>query len=228
MAKKDSYWFRHDSTAGRGLKMRKMAHIYSHWGKGIYWDVLEILRDQTDYKFESDEGSLQLLCDLIGCKHEARFISWFNDCLRLGLFQLDDKLFFNPPLSNNMVRWEASKSNGSKGGRPPKKPKNNLTDNLTNNLDETIIEQYSTIQNINNIYEKFVAEVKNGGFDSRVEAMYIRLKLREGTLTPLLKEYKLHIIEENRLHKNTNEFFINFKNWLNTQDRLKKLNKYKK
>ena len=48
---KDSYWFKHDSTAGRGLKMRKMAHIYSHWGKGIYWDVVEILRDQDCYRF---------------------------------------------------------------------------------------------------------------------------------------------------------------------------------
>ena len=227
MSDKDSYWFRHDSTAGRGLKMRKMAHIYKHWGKGVYWDVIEILRDQKEYKFESDESSLQLLCDLVGCKDESRFINWFNDSLRLGLFELEGNFFFNPPLRKNMIRWEASKSNGSKGGRPPKKPKDKPKLNLNNNLNETIIEEYSIEENINNIYKKFVDEIKKGGFDTRVESMYMRLKLKPNSLTPLLKEFKLHIIEENRLHKTTEEFFINFKNWLNTQDRIKKLDKYR-
>lgn len=80
---------------------------------------------------------------------------------------------------------------------------------------------------INNIYEKFVVEVKKGAFDSRIESIYMRLKLRPNSLTPLLKEFKLHIIEENRLHKDIEAFFINFKNWLNTQERIKKLDKYK-
>ena len=75
---KDAYWFKHDSTAGRGIKMRKMTHIYGHWGKGIYWDVIEVLRDQKNYRFESDESSLQLLSDLIGCKDQIKFINWFS------------------------------------------------------------------------------------------------------------------------------------------------------
>ena len=55
----------------------------------------------------------------------------------------------------------------------------------------------------------------------------MNLKIKEGSLTPLLVEYQNHLISENRLHKNTNEYFINFKNWLNVQDRIKKLDKYK-
>lgn len=82
-------------------------------------------------------------------------------------------------------------------------------------------------EQINNIYEKFIDEVGKKGFATRIEALYMRLKIREGTLTPLLKEFKLHIIEENREHKTTNDYFINFKNWLNTQDRIKKLDKYR-
>lgn len=84
------------------------------------------------------------------------------------------------------------------------------------------------VSDINNIYNRFVDEVKLGGFDTRIESMYMRLKLRKGSLTPLLNDFKLHITEENRLHKNTEEYFINFKNWLNTQDRIGKLNEYKK
>ena len=78
---KDSYWFRHDSSAGRTLKMRKMSHIYGHEGKGMYWDVVEVLRDQDGYQFNSDDSSLNLLADLIGCKDEIRFYNWFQDCL---------------------------------------------------------------------------------------------------------------------------------------------------
>ncbi len=117
---KDSYWFKHDSTAGRALKMRKMSHIYGHEGKGLYWDVVEILRDQEGYRFESDESSLQMLCDLVGYSDDNRFISWFKDSLRLGLFEIRDEYFFCPPLSKNMENWEIKKSNGSKGGRPKK------------------------------------------------------------------------------------------------------------
>lgn len=130
---KDSYWFRHDDNAGRGLKMRKMSHVYGHWGKGIYWDVVEILRSQDKYMFSSDESSLSLLSDLIGCKDESKFINWFNDCIRIGLFEIVDKSFFLcPPLTENMKVWEAKKDNGSKGGRPKKKtetkPKQNLNE----------------------------------------------------------------------------------------------------
>lgn len=93
----------------------------------------------------------------------------------------------------------------------------------TNNNDNNI----KNDNNINSIYKKFVAEVKNHGFDERIEALYMNLKIKKGQLTPLLKEYKNHLISENRLHKDTNEFFINFKNWLNVQDRIKKLDKYR-
>jgi len=96
---KDSYWFKHDSTAGRGLRMRKMAHIYGHWGKGVYWDVIEILRDQAGYKFDYDDSSLQMLCDLIGCKDEPKFMSWMRDCVQIDLFQVSKGKFFSAILA---------------------------------------------------------------------------------------------------------------------------------
>ena len=95
MAEKDAYWFKHDSTSGRGLRMRKMAHIYGHWGKGVYWDVIEILRDQSNYCFDSDDSSLQMLSDLIGCKDDIKFLSWFRDCIKLELFMVQKNKFYS-------------------------------------------------------------------------------------------------------------------------------------
>lgn len=171
MAEKDSYWFRHDSTAGRELKMRKMQHIYSHWGKGVYWDVIEILRDQSEYQFENDETSLQMLADLIGCKDAVKFISWYRDCVKFGLLYETETHFYSKVLIKNMSRWESSKANGSKGGRPKKedekpkpKPRLNPTNNLDGNLTETIIEEDSiednkTKDNINRRKLKFTSEL---------------------------------------------------------------------
>lgn len=112
MSKKDSYWFKHDSTSGRGLRMRKMAHIYGHWGKGIYWDVIEILRDQSNYCFESDDSSLQMLADLIGCKDDIKFLTWFRDCVKFELFTIQENKFYSEVLCENMAVWETKKANG--------------------------------------------------------------------------------------------------------------------
>jgi len=129
--KKDAYWFKHDSTSGRGLRMRKMAHIYGHWGKGVYWDVIEILRDQSNYSFDADDSSLQMLADLIGCKDESKFITWFRDCVRLELFNLQENKFNSCVLCENMVIWENKKHNGSKGGRPK------ITETITKPITKT-------------------------------------------------------------------------------------------
>lgn len=232
MSNKDSYWFRHDSTAGRGLKMRKMAHIYKHWGKGVYWDVVEILRDQKDYKFESDESSLQLLCDLIGCKDEARFISWFNDCLKIGLFEIDNGFFVCPPLIENMKRWEASKNNGSKGGRPKKetqkKPKKNLTDNLEKTIigDKSI--EHNRIEEVLKPYFDFIGEVKDGQHDMITESWLMKLKIPKTSLTELLtNDFRAQLITDNKQHKNTLEVRKHFYAFLNKLDQIGKLDKYK-
>lgn len=109
---KDSYWFKHDCTAGRGTRMRKMTFIYGHWGKGIYWDVIEMLREQDGYSFGCDELSLQMLADLIGCKDADKFINWYNDCIKINLLQSDGKVFFSDVLIENMRTWESKKHAG--------------------------------------------------------------------------------------------------------------------
>ena len=155
MAEKDAYWFKHDSTSGRGLRMRKMAHIYGHWGKGVYWDVIEILRDQSNYCFDSDDSSLQMLSDLIGCKDDIKFLSWFRDCIKLELFMVQKNKFYSEVLCENMSIWEIKKSNGSKGGRPKKtetitesKPKRKAKRNH-NRIEENRIEYKQKVSFIN-------------------------------------------------------------------------------
>ena len=78
------------------------------------------------------------------------------------------------------------------------------------------------------IYELFVSEVKQGIWRKQIEILYKHLLLRDGSLTPLIKEWhETVVIFENRVHKDTKDFLTNFKNWLNIQDKNQKLDKYK-
>jgi len=227
MNKKDSYWFRHDSTAGRALKMRKMSHIYGHWGKGIYWDVVEILRDQENYQFENDESSLQMLADLIGCKDESKFLSWYKDSVKFELLKEENTMFFSPALTETMKRWDSSKSNGSKGGRPKKNPNETQTKpkrNLTHNPNETI-----TVHNItehNNInWSKLLNKFNSiTGKKSRVvpdkAKKQILARIKEGyTKTDILKG--IENCYKDPYHKETNHKYLTLE-FISRPDKLEK------
>ena len=141
------------------------------------------------------------------------------------------KLALKRDLKKYETYIEKQKVNGAKGGRPKKtqltqalneEPKkadsDNDNDNDTNNkADEIEI-----------IYNKFVDEVVNHGFDSKIEVLYMTLRIKHGSLTPLLKQFKGVLIKNDRIHKTTRELFTNFDNWLNVQDRVGKLDEYKK
>lgn len=155
---KDSYWFRHDSTAGRGLKMRKIAHIYGHWGKGVYWDVVEMLRDTENYTYSNEEFDLVMLADLIGCKDADKFLSWYQDCIKFGLLEEHDGKFCSPALKSVMGVWETKKINGSKGGRPRKE----ITEKKPNkNLNETEKKPKVKADHNHNITEHNIIEYNN-------------------------------------------------------------------
>ncbi|MCP4055678.1 MAG: hypothetical protein GY739_22080, partial [Mesoflavibacter sp.] len=73
----------------------------------------------------------------------------------------------------------------------------------------------------------FVDEVKKGEHQQATEEWYMRLKIKNGSLTPLLKEFKGQLIIDNVKHLNTLEFRKHFNNWLNKQEQIGKLNQYK-
>jgi len=228
---KDAYWFRHDSTAGRGLKLRKIQHIYGHEGKGIYWDIVEILRDQEEYKFESSDSSLQLLADLISYKDESRFITWFKDCIKVGLFELinNNKYFHCPPLTKNMSVWETKKDNGSKGGRP--KITETITETITEskakhkaNQKHNIIEHNSTEHNNTEEYiESEILETfpfdyfwrqynKKVGNIEKIQKKWLALtELEREAIMDYIPNYVLSTPEK-KFRKNP-ETFLNQRGW---------------
>jgi len=84
------------------------------------------------------------------------------------------------------------------------------------------------VNDITTIYKKFVVEVKEGKHQQAIEQMYMRLRIKQNTLTPLLKNFYGQLIIDNAVPKNTLELRKHFNNWLNVQDRVGKLDEYKK
>jgi len=110
-----------------------MVQIHTHWAKGIYWDVIEVLRNQEDYSWSSTDGDLQMLCGTIGCKDEPRFLTWYRDAIRIDLFQEFRGKFTSRGLQKRLKTWESAKKAGEKSAEKRKKQYNSTENNNTEN-----------------------------------------------------------------------------------------------
>lgn len=121
---KDAYWFRHDSNANRDPKIMMMKSVYGFEGYGLYWAIVEALREQEGYRLKI--GGKFGLVPLSGMvQYDATKLKEFvNDCVNeFELFQIKGDFLECISLVKRMKKWEANKANGKKGGRPPKPPK---------------------------------------------------------------------------------------------------------
>ncbi len=58
MKNKEAYYFSHDSNARNDQKIIKLRMKYGWEGYGLYWAVIETLRETTDYRIEADYEAL--------------------------------------------------------------------------------------------------------------------------------------------------------------------------
>lgn len=91
--KKDAYWFPHYCNARHDRKIRRMRKQLGIEGYGIFFMLLETLRDQTDLKYPIED--IDLLADEFGTSAEK-----IDVVLRsYGLFEIDEEeKFFSPKL----------------------------------------------------------------------------------------------------------------------------------
>jgi hypothetical protein len=101
--KKEAYYFSHDSNARQDEKIIKLRMKLGWEGYGLFWALIEMLRDAKDYKLETDYDSIAF---------ELR-----TECERIksviedyGLFNIDKGMFYSTSLVNRMKLRDA-KSN---------------------------------------------------------------------------------------------------------------------
>jgi len=114
---KDSFWFAHDSNAQDDIKLMKIRRIYSFWGIGLYWCIVERLRATTEYQWPDSPTDMGFLCETVNCLDEAKFMLFIADTIRFELFTRADGQFFSQSLIDRMRKWDAKKRAGSQGGK---------------------------------------------------------------------------------------------------------------
>jgi len=103
---KDVY-FSHDAGARRDPKVLKMLAKYGAEGYGLWWMLIEFLREQDDYTLPYNDEE-----DIAGLSMELRITTdklsaFIADCIeRYGLLKLEDGKLFSTSLNDRMNRME--------------------------------------------------------------------------------------------------------------------------
>lgn len=109
---KDSYYFQHDSNARNDMKIIKLKRKYGAKGYGIYFQIIEMLRESNDFVMSFDVEILS---------YELREnLDEIKDILEnFGLFTIKNGKFWSESLKRRMAKLneirEKRKEAGIKG-----------------------------------------------------------------------------------------------------------------
>ncbi len=108
---KESFYFSHDSNARNDVKIIKLRRQLGIEGYGIYWCLIEMLRDAPENKLPIE--SIDDIAFSINCSKEK------VDAVIRGydLFLIVDETFFSDRLIRSMNQYKELKASKSKAGK---------------------------------------------------------------------------------------------------------------
>lgn len=110
-AMKETFYFSHDSNARNDVKIIKLRRQLGMEGYGIYWALIEMLRDAPDNRLPIE--SIDDIAFSINCSKEK------VDAVIRGydLFVILDETFFSERLIRSMQSYKQLKAAKSKAGK---------------------------------------------------------------------------------------------------------------
>jgi hypothetical protein len=122
---KDAFYFSHDSNARSDLKIQALRSKYGTAGYGMYWIIIEMMRESADHKLPFNQKFAYYgFSNEFGCTAEEAK-NFINDCIyEFALFVCDEHFFWSDSLNRRMEKYKqkvnVKSENGLKGGRPKK------------------------------------------------------------------------------------------------------------
>lgn len=112
MAKKDAYYFSHDSNALTDPKILSMRCDYGLEGYGLFWAILEMLRNESTYKLALDKNTYRAVKMQTGTTIDVE--KFIDDCINEykdngsghGLFCSKNGLFWSESFLRRMQQYE--------------------------------------------------------------------------------------------------------------------------
>lgn len=114
---KETYYFSHDFNARNDPKILAMRSKYGSEGYGWYWMIIEILREQSEYKLEHNKYlcitlAMQLQCD---CNALHNYV---EDCINeYHLFESDGVYIWSNSLMRRMEEKVTKSENAKKAAK---------------------------------------------------------------------------------------------------------------
>ncbi|KAA3143344.1 DUF4373 domain-containing protein [Alistipes indistinctus] len=109
---KDAYYFPHDSNAKDDPKCVLLIEQLGMEGYGIYWMLIETLREQPDYTYPMAN------IPALGRRYNTTAEKVKTVVCNYGLFTVkDDKIFFSDSLNRRMLVFEEKRAKRSEAGR---------------------------------------------------------------------------------------------------------------
>ncbi len=117
MSKKDIYYFSHDSNARRDPKIVALMKDYCSAGYGMYWILIEILREQESYKIDLTKGYIiesiasEMMCD------KDTVTQFIKKCISFELIETDGINIWSNSLNSRMELFNEKRSRYSSMAR---------------------------------------------------------------------------------------------------------------
>ena len=158
---KDCFYFSHDSNAKDDPKIVMMIEQMGLEGFGIYWVLIEILRDQPTYKYP-----LSLIPAM------ARRYNTTAEKMKIvvsgyGLFEIDEDVFFSISLMNRMGKMDAMRQQRIEAGKKSAEKRLLLNEKPTT-VERPLNEKATSVQQLkeskvkeSKVKEKKRKEIKN-------------------------------------------------------------------
>ena len=114
---KDAYYFSHDSNARNDLKIVKLKRLCGLEGLGLFWCVIEMLREAEKYELPIDD--IEDICYELRCE-----VKIFDTLFNCGLLVNGKDIFYSKSLKIRMLHLDKirqkRKEAGAKGVVSPK------------------------------------------------------------------------------------------------------------
>ena len=153
---KDAYYFSHDSNARNDQRLLKIRMKHGMEGYGIYFAIVEVLREQQDYILTLPD----LPCIAYDLRVEIGLIE--EIVFNYDLFEVEDDKFYSRSLKRRMEKLDDKKKvraeAGRKGGKASAKVKQKSTDAQA--VKESKVNKTKE-NNTNKRYDKFEDDVRN-------------------------------------------------------------------
>ena len=76
---KETYYFSHDSNAITDTKILNMRADYEMEGYGLYWAIIEMMRNEDDYKLKLDKNTYRAVKTLTNTNIDIE--KYISDCI---------------------------------------------------------------------------------------------------------------------------------------------------